>query len=137
MPRKTTLEGTEARIQTAKGRTLPRRDQPRVPSASITAGLKQSYEIEDPPAVAAFVEANGLSGLLLQARHPLRRAFGRATKTLRLVRDDHGCDTLFCLVMVSGEARKARRALRWFDEQWWLARSEQAGGKLNFDFELV
>ncbi|MGO9271641.1 MAG: hypothetical protein ACLQOO_15485 [Terriglobia bacterium] len=132
------LEESQGRVQMAKGRRLPKPGERPVPSESSTDGLKRAYQIEDYREVAAFVEQNQLRRLLLEARGPLRDAFGPgAIKTLRLVRDGEGFETLFCLVMVSGEARKARRALRSFDEHWWLARLEQAGGKLNFDFELV
>ncbi len=94
--------------------------------------------IEDRSAVAAFVTENRLHGLLFQARSALNAAFGEAAlKTLALVRDDEGLVTLFCLVLIPGDMREARLALRSFDQRWWLARSTQAAGKLNFDFELV
>jgi len=132
------LEESQARMPRAKGRTLSGPGERPVPSESSTEGLKRAYQIEHYREVAAFVEQHRLRGLLLGARGPLRDAFGRAPiKTLRLVRDAEGSETLFCLIMVSGEPRKARRALRSFDERWWLARLEQAAGKLNFDFELV
>ena len=99
------------------------------------AGL---YVIEDRTAVASFIEENRLRGILLQAREALNAAFSEdAVKTIRLVRDDEGFETLFCLVMVPGDMDDARRALRSFDQQWWLSHSSQAAGKLNFDFELV
>ena len=100
--------------------------------------LEDVYVIDDRPAVAAFIEANRLRSLLLQARNPLNAAFGEESiKTLTLVHDDEGFTTLFCLVMVFGDMQKARRALKSFDQQWWLARSGQVAGKLNFDFELI
>ncbi len=100
--------------------------------------LEQAYVFDERSAVAAFMERNRIRSLLLEAREPLNTAFGGAAmKTLTLVRDDEGFDALFCLVMVPGDMQEARRALRSFDEQWWLAHSAQAGGKLNFDFELI
>lgn len=109
-----------------------------VTSASAIKGLEDVYVIENRLDVAAFIQENRLRGLLLQARNPLHAAFGEgAVKTLTLVTDDEGFKTLFCLVMVQGDMVEARRALRSFDQQWWLARSELASGKLNFDFELV
>ena len=110
-------------------KTAPERTQAELPDV---------YVIEDRSTVAAFIEENRLRGLLLQARNPLNAAFGEAAvKTLTLVRDDEGFKRLFCLVMAPGDMQEARRALRSFDQQWWLARCEQAAGKLNFDFELV
>jgi hypothetical protein len=100
--------------------------------------LEGVYVFEDRPEVAAFMERNQIRELLLGAREPLNAAFGEgAVKKLTLVEDDEGFTTLFCLVLVAGDMRAARLALRSFDEHWWLARSGQAGGKLNFDFELI
>ena len=100
--------------------------------------LKQLYVFEDPSAVGAFIGRNRFRELLIEARDPLNAAFGEtAVRKLRLVEDDEGYVTLFCLVLVPGELEEARRALNSFDEAWWLARSHEASGKLNFDFELI
>ena len=105
---------------------------------SALTGLEDGYVIDDRPAIAAFIGQNRLRGLLQQAREPLNAAFGEGTvKKLSLMEDDEGFETLFCLILIPGDMPKARLALRSFDEQWWLARSGQAGGKLNFDFELI
>ena len=101
-------------------------------------GLEDEYVIDNRSAVAAFIRQNRIRGLLLQAREPLNAAFGKGPlKKLTLATDDEGSKTLFCLVRVPGDMQKARRALRSFDQRWWLGRSTQAAGKLNFDFELV
>jgi hypothetical protein len=101
-------------------------------------GLDGTFFIEDRPEVARFIEENRLRTILLDAREALSAAFGeRPIKTLTLVRDDEGFDTLFCLVMVPGDMQEARHALESFDQRWWLARSAEAAGKLNFDFQLV
>lgn len=100
--------------------------------------LEDGYVIDDRPAVAAFIGQNRLRGILQQAREPLDAAFGEATvKKLTLTEDDEGFETLFCLILIPGDMPKARLALKSFDEQWWLARSGLAGGKLNFDIELI
>jgi len=100
--------------------------------------LKQLYLFEDPSALGAFIGRNRFRELLIEARDPLNAAFGEtAVRKLRLVEDDEGYVTLFCLVLVPGELEEARRALNSFDEAWWLARSHEANGKLNFDFELI
>jgi len=106
--------------------------------SSALATLEQAYVLEDRSAIPAFIERNRLLELLLEAREPLASAFGEATvKKLILVEDDEGFVTLFCSVLVPGSSDEARRALDLFDESWWLAHSHQAGGKLNFDFELI
>jgi hypothetical protein len=104
---------------------------------SALKGLEDLYVIDDRSAVAGFIERNRLRGLLLSARDPLNDAFGEASvKKLKLIRDDEGFETLFCLVLVSCDLAAARHALRSFDQRWWLRHSDQAAGRLNFDFEL-
>ena len=133
MPHRTAAEKNG--IRRPKGSTPPK-SRPQISSDS-TNGLEDTYVIDDRPGVAAFIQHNRLRGLLLEARDPLDNAFGEAAiKKLSLVCDDEGFETLFCLVMVPGEMQQARRALRAFDQQWWLARSDRAAGKLNFDFEF-
>jgi hypothetical protein len=100
--------------------------------------LEQLYVFEDRSAVTAFINRNRLRRLLLEARGALNAAFGEAAvKKLTLVEDDEGLRTLFCLILIPGDMRAARLALKSFDECWWLVRSGQAGGRLNFDFELI
>jgi hypothetical protein len=102
------------------------------------SGLKEVYVFEERARVAEFVERNRLRSLLAEAREPLVAAFGeRAVKKLSLVEDDEGSETLFCSVGVSGSLDEARRALRSFDQGWWLDRCANVSGKLNFDFELI
>ena len=106
----------------------------RPPSANTSTGARSSNR----SAVPAFIKRNRLLEPLLEARGPLASAFGEAAvKKLTLVEDDEGFVTLFCLVLAPGGLEEARRALNSFDESWWLARSHEAGGKLNFDFELI
>ena len=105
---------------------------------SALKGLEDGYVIDDRPAVEAFIEQNRLRGLLQRAREPLNDAFGEgAVKKLTLTDDDEGFKTLFCLILIPGDMRAARLALKSFDEHWWLTRSGQPSGKLNFDFELI
>lgn len=112
--------------------------RPVVAEFAAMDALEAAYIFEDRPAVTAFIRVNRLRGLLIQATKPLADAFGEmARKTLRLVTDDEGSETLFCLVMVSGEMADAQHALECFDREWWLARCALRAGLLNFDFELV
>lgn len=109
-----------------------------MPPAELVEPLDEIYVWDDRPSVLRFVEENHLRGLLLEARQALDRAFGNeAIKTLSLVRDDEGFDTLFCLIRTRSELEVATRALQEFDERWWLQRSAEAHGNLNFDFDLV
>jgi hypothetical protein len=108
-------------------------------SAGIAKALEEIYVMEDRGSVIRFIAENRLRGLLVQARQPLNEAFGEeAVKILTLVQDDEdGSLALFCLVRVSGQLQEARQTLRKFDRDWWLAKSQQAAGILNFDFELA
>lgn len=104
-----------------------------------TQDIERSYVIDNRPVVLSFIERNHLQDLLLEAICPLRTAFGNrgAVQTLRIVRDDEGVDTLFCIVQFRGDVETGMQALASFDEQWWLERSRSCGGKLNFDFEFL
>ena len=107
-------------------------------AGSALGTLKEAYVLEDRSAIPAFITRNRLLELLLEARGPLTSSFGEAAvKKLTLVEDDEGFVTLFCLILVPDGMEEARQALDSFDESWWLARSGQVGGKLNFDFDLV
>jgi hypothetical protein len=104
----------------------------------VLKDLEKLYVFEDRAAVAAFIGRTRLLQILLEARDPLNAAFGEAAvKKLTLMEDDEGFETLFCLILIPGDMRQAKLALKSFDERWWLARSSYVGGKLNFDFELV
>ena len=97
-----------------------------------------AYIIPDRTAVAAFVSEHRLGDLLLEARGPLDLAFGpQAAKSLRLVCDDEGFETLFCLVSLSDSPEHALEARASFDRAWWLERCATVSGRLNFDFELA
>jgi hypothetical protein len=110
----------------------------RVPTGCATKGLETAYVMENRRAVSAFIEESRLRGLLSQALGALDASFGKAAiKKLTLMCDDEGFQALSCLVLVPGDMQEARRALRSFDQQWWLTHSEHAAGRLNFDFELV
>jgi hypothetical protein len=109
-----------------------------VPGGQAVRGLDDTYLIENRPVVSRFIEEHRLHGLLLQAKEPLTTRFGKnSIKTLSLICDDEGFETLFCVVSISGDLREQRDALRAFDRDWWLENVRQAAGRLNFDFQLV
>jgi hypothetical protein len=100
--------------------------------------LNQSYVIDNRDAVNPFLAANRLYSILREALPHLDAAFSKSTvKTLSLITDDEGSQTLFCFVMWKGEMEAARAALQAFDEGWWLTNSRKIAEKLNFDFELI
>jgi hypothetical protein len=112
--------------------------QAEIPYSMLEEELDEVYVFEDRSRVAAFIDQTRLGGLLVQAREPLTTIFGEAAvKRLSLIEDNEGCSTLFCLIAVSGALDEARRALRSFDQRWWLDHSHEAAGKLNFDVALI
>jgi hypothetical protein len=108
-------------------------------SDSPTQELEQNYVIVDHEAIDAFLQSNRSAiSILREAPSALSVVFGpKAKKVLRVVEDDEGSRTLFCFVVFDGHLTEAMRALKAFDENWWLDRCAQVAGKLNFDFELV
>jgi len=102
------------------------------------SSLEDAFIIEDRANVSRFIDQNHLAGLLRQAAQPLDATFGEnAIKTLRLVRDDEGAETLFCFVITHVGLEAAMCSLRRFDEEWWIARCGLTAGRMNFDFELL
>jgi hypothetical protein len=100
--------------------------------------LETTYVIADRPTVSAFISEHQLGGLLFEARAFLDAAFGPQTaKSLRLVCDDEGFDTLFCLISMPADPERALEARASFDRMFWLDRCATVDGKLNFDFELT
>src|SRR5580658_5136276 len=100
--------------------TLPNQRPPRDEAAGVPgelANLESTYTIEDRSATLDFIHQHGLQDLLLQAREPLAAAFGaEATKVLQLVSDpDDGSASLYCLVLVPGDADAALEARRTFE----------------------
>lgn len=109
-----------------------------VPPGDIFGSLDEAYVLENRDTVLQFIDRYHLIGILLQAIEPLREAFTqRSVKTLSLLTDEDGFETLFCLIMTPGDVEEAVQALKRFDQDWWLARSHHVSGRLNFDFELV
>jgi hypothetical protein len=108
-------------------------------SDSPTQELEQTYVINDREAVSAFLQGNRSAlSILREAPAALNIFFGpKAKKVLRVIEDDEGTRTLFCFVAFDGDLSEAMRALKSFDENWWLERCARVAGNLNFDFELV
>jgi hypothetical protein len=100
--------------------------------------LEATYVFEDRRKVIEFIKQNRLRGLLRQAVKPLEEIFGRGgIKILRIVTDDEGAETLFCLALSPDDLVDAQRKLACFDQRWWLNHCQLRPGLLNFDFELV
>src|SRR5947208_1410610 len=88
-----------------------------MPPARDVEALDEIYVWDDRPSVLRFIEETRVRALLLDARQALDNTFGDdAIKSLSLVRDDEGFDTLFCLVRTRAPLEVATRALQEFDE---------------------
>ncbi len=102
-----------------------------------TRGLDDTYVFDSRQVVSKFIEEHRLHNLLVQAKEPLKERFGAASvKTLTLVCDDEGFESLVCLVTANGTLQENLDALRAFDREWWLGQINEADGRLNFDFQL-
>jgi len=55
---------------------------------------------------------------------------------LRVLTDEDGSRELCATAMWPGNARRAIDALDKFNENRWIAKSQAAGGRLNFTYEL-
>jgi hypothetical protein len=105
---------------------------------SVLEPLQATYVVDDRDSVAEYVAANQLSEFLVRSAKYVAMAFGESRiKKLRILEDDEGTKTLFCLVAYPGSLDDAQRALETFDQNWWLENARHFASKLNFDFELI
>lgn len=79
----------------------------------------------------------GIPSLLIEAAPHFRKAFGNAPLALDVVTEEGNPRTIYALAQWGEERREAKKALRDFDEQWWISNLQKAGGKVVFDYELV
>lgn len=101
------------------------------------ADLNAQFVMTDAGEISKFILDKGLAFILLESKAHIEAAFGEAVKTLKVVEDDEGHQTLFCLMVYSGHSQDAKQALSTFDHDWWLNRAGEFSDRLNFDFELV
>ena len=101
--------------------------------------VRRHFVLPSNSSVATFLtEHRTLSQILLEASRPLRECFGAETVfNLRAPTDESGSRTLYAVTMWPGSLREVREALAKFDDRWWVARSQQASGRLIFTYELV
>jgi hypothetical protein len=100
--------------------------------------VRQHYVMPADPSVRGFLFTHpDISPILLDAIPPLNECFGTETVfKLKAPLDTDGMRTLYAVVLWSGKLIDARNALAKFDE-WWIPRSEEAGGYLVFTYELI
>jgi hypothetical protein len=87
--------------------------------------------------IEEFILDKDLSRILVESKAHIDAAFGECEKALRLVDDPEGYQFLFCSVIWRGSIEDAQKALRSFDDNWWLDRAGEFSGRLLFDFELA
>jgi hypothetical protein len=105
---------------------------------SILEAIQATYVVDDRDAVAEYISANQLSEFLVRSAKHVATAFGESRiKKLKILEDDEGTKTLFCLVAYPGSLNDAQQALEMFDQDWWLKNARHFASKLNFDFELI
>ncbi len=112
------------------------------PSQNFTAqlrSLQQHYTILDDDRLITEIleEETSLYTLLIEAIKPLQRAFGE--KRIIHLRIQSSEDDIIVKVAVQLPAdfgADPERALRSFDEEWWLNNCHRSGGALVFDYEM-
>ncbi|MDE3197484.1 MAG: hypothetical protein KGN84_14130 [Acidobacteriota bacterium] len=106
---------------------------------AAVAELKRSFVFTGDSSVSAFLqEHRALSPLLLESIPELKRVFGQETVfQLRASMDGFGSLSLYAVAIWPGTVTEVRSALARFDDEWWLPRSNRAGGYLTFTYELV
>jgi hypothetical protein len=100
--------------------------------------LQQHYTILDNRLVIGLLnDAPALGSLLMEAVKPLRKAFiERPTLQIRVQFSDDDSLVKVAVQLPAGLGDKPERALRSFDEHWWLKNCHRSGGALVFDYEI-
>ena len=106
---------------------------------AAVAELRRIYVFLNDQAIRSFFKSHRTAPqLLLEAVPHLRQNFGADTVfNLRAMTDEYGAQTLYAVTVWPGSVRDVRIALDHFDEQWWIANSNQASGDVTFTYELV
>jgi hypothetical protein len=108
------------------------------PGREKTQRLDDTYIFENREEVTRFIQEHHLQNLLVQAKEHLKERFGATSiKTLSLICDDEGFESLFCVISAAGSLQENLNALRAFDRNWWLSQVHNAAGRLNFDFQIL
>jgi hypothetical protein len=102
--------------------------------------LLESFRFSDLSEIMLYlIREPELIALLNQSLVAARSAFGETVRlSLELSQTpDVPSGELYCMIQTALTAEQAMRALRAFDEQWWIDRVPLAAGKLNFDISVV
>ena len=115
-------------------------EQPR-PNRDFTAqlrSLQQYYTIlaDDHTITELMEEAPALYPLLIEAIKPLQHAFGeKRILQIRVQSSDEDTILKVAVQLPADFDGDPERALRSFDEEWWLNNCHRSGGTLVFDYE--
>jgi hypothetical protein len=106
---------------------------------SALQDVRRNYVLPPDTSVVTFLsEHRTLPQILLEAAAHLRDSFGAGIVfKLRAPIDESGSSILYAVAMCPGPVADVRAALDRFDEDWWIAHSPQAGGRLSFTYELL
>lgn len=116
-------------------------EQPR-PNRDFTVqlrSLQQHYTIlDDDRTIIELLEAEpALYALLIDAVKPLRHAFGdKRIVHVRVQSSDEDSILKVTVQLPADFGADPERALRSFDEEWWLNNCHRSGGALVFDYEM-
>ncbi len=113
--------------------------QPNKDSAKQLRALHQRYTIlDDDRTIIELLEAEpALYSLLIDAVVPLQQAFGDKRIVHVWVQSSDEDSILKVAVQLPADfGDDPERALRSFDEEWWLNNCHRSGGALVFDYEM-
>jgi hypothetical protein len=113
--------------------------RPNRDSAAQLRSLQQHYTILDSNRVIIKLleEESALYTLLVEAVSPLKNAFGEGRIVQVRVQFSDDDSLLKVAVQLPADFENdPERALRSFDEDWWLSNCHRSGGALVFDYEI-
>lgn len=103
------------------------------------AELRRSYVFTSEASVWLFLVAHSaIRATLRDALPHLQAAFGTdRIFCLQLSKDEDGSPYLYAVAVWQGPVQSAVRALRQFEEDWWLDRMTPATAELAFVYEIA
>jgi hypothetical protein len=106
-----------------------------------TSSLNDLYQIEEPDAVAEFLDRRPfLSDLLMEAYNKIIEVFGKGTPVkLKLFHDPAypGSSKLFAVISTSLSAEEAIKLEDKLDQTWWIQNLDRARCQFNITVEFV
>lgn len=135
--RQTTEQPEPAYLQNTQGQHLGH-PLPATTDLDIVDALYVIENAEEERVEEFLADNRDIARLLASLSIAIDRIFGLAcVKTLRVLQDEEGTETLLCSIATQNNLAGARQQLRVFDQEWWLAKVPALIGRLTIDFDLL